>query len=60
MVERGVKFDRVSFNAALCACAVLGLTGKALELFDRMQEHGPSGATGRPDTHPLGRRIHTC
>ncbi|CAK0898560.1 unnamed protein product [Prorocentrum cordatum] len=44
MVERGVKFDRVSFNAALCACAVLGLTGKALELFDRMQEHGPSGA----------------
>merc|ERR1719291_1275074 len=47
MVERGVKFDRVSFNAALCACSVRGMASKALELFETMPAHGlaPNGKT---------------
>jgi pentatricopeptide repeat protein len=47
MVERGVKFDRVSFNAVLCACSIRGKTSKALELFESMPQHGlvPNGKT---------------
>jgi pentatricopeptide repeat protein len=45
MVERGVKIDRVAFNAVLCACSHLGMTDKALELFEQMSAHGliPNG-----------------
>lgn len=47
MVENGVKLDRVSFNAVLCACSIRGMTSKALELFESMPAHGlaPNGKT---------------
>jgi pentatricopeptide repeat protein len=47
MVERGVKIDRVAFNAVLCACSHLGMPDKALELFEQMPAHGliPNGKT---------------
>jgi len=47
IVERDVKIDRVAFNAVLCACSHLGMTEKALELFEQMPAHGlePNGKT---------------
>jgi pentatricopeptide repeat protein len=47
MLERGIKFDRVAFNAVLCACSHLGMTNQALGLFEQMPELGlvPNGKT---------------
>ncbi|CAK0823983.1 unnamed protein product [Prorocentrum cordatum] len=47
LVSRGLKFDRVSFNAALCAYSHLGKTHQALQLFETMSSHGlePNGKT---------------
>jgi len=47
MVSRGLKFDRVAFNAALCAFSHLGKTHQALQLFQAMPSHGlePNGKT---------------
>jgi len=47
MVSRGLKFDRVSFNAALCAYSHLGKTHEALQLFAAMPGHSlePNGKT---------------
>jgi pentatricopeptide repeat protein len=47
MLHRGVKFDRVAFNAALCACSILGRVNRAVELYKMMPSHGlvPNGKT---------------
>jgi pentatricopeptide repeat protein len=47
MVERGVKLDRVAYNAALCACSHLGMVDQALELFEKMPDCAlvPNGKT---------------
>jgi pentatricopeptide repeat protein len=47
MLERGIKIDRVAFNAALCACSHLGMTSQALGLFEQMPDLGliPNGKT---------------
>jgi len=47
MVNRGVNFDRVGFNAVLCACSVLGKTSQAVKLYEMMPSLGlfPNGKT---------------
>jgi len=40
MLDRGIKIDRVAFNAVLCACYHVGMTDKALELFEHMSAYG--------------------
>jgi pentatricopeptide repeat domain-containing protein 1 len=47
MVSRGLRFDRVAFNAALCAYSHLGKTHQALQLFEAMPGHSlePNGKT---------------
>jgi pentatricopeptide repeat protein len=47
MLERGIKIDRVAFNAVLCACSHLGMTSQALGLFEQMSDLGlvPNGKT---------------
>jgi len=47
MTQRGIKIDRVAFNAVLCACSHLGMTSQALELFEQMPKLGldPNGKT---------------
>jgi len=47
MANRGLKLDRVSFNATLCAYSHLQMTQEALQLFEQMPHHGlaPNGKT---------------
>lgn len=47
MVHRGVSIDRVAFNAALCACSLLGRVNQAAEMYEMMPSHGlvPNGKT---------------
>jgi pentatricopeptide repeat protein len=47
MQERGIKIDRVAFNAVLCACSHLGMTSNAMGLFEQMPGLGlvPNGKT---------------
>jgi pentatricopeptide repeat protein len=47
MLERGIKIDRVAFNAVLCACSHLGMTNRALGLFKQMSQFElvPNGKT---------------
>jgi pentatricopeptide repeat protein len=47
MLDRGIKIDRVAFNAVMCACYHLGMADKALELFEHMSGYGlvPIGKT---------------
>jgi len=47
MLQKGVKVDRVAFNAVLCACSHLGMTSQALGLFQQMAGLGlvPNGKT---------------
>jgi len=47
MASRGLKLDRVSFNATLCAYSHLQMTQEALHLFEQMPRLGlvPNGKT---------------
>jgi len=47
MLQRGMKVDRVAFNAVLCACSHLGMSSQALVLFEQMPKFGlvPNGKT---------------